>query len=434
MVRSVPAIRADPLAFLARMCERHGDVVAFPMPRTPVLLVNTPAAAREVLVTRATVWSKDTPQYGALGAVTGSGLLTADGEQWRTRRRMAQPAFSHGALAPVVDQSVAAAGRFVTLVPSQGRVLDVEGALLQATLEIVGRTLFGADVATDGERLVRAVLEALEVVVARVRMPLPVPGWAPTPGNRRMNRAVAELDRACAQLVARRRAAGSAAGEDLLGLLLQAVDAGVLDPRGLRDELVTMVIAGHETVASSLAWTLGLLAQHPQQQGRLHDELDEVLGRGSNGRDPTWDDLPALVWTRAVVDEALRLYPPAWVLSRRARVADVVAGVAVPAGTLVILSPWLLHRRADNFPSPTTFDPVRFTSGARPQGYLPFGAGARQCIGRDFALVESVLVLARILRDVRVDPDPAAAGLPTTEALVTLRPRGGMPLQVTRRD
>jgi cytochrome P450 len=428
MVRAVPAIRRDPLAFLVEVQRRHGDHVAIPLPRTPVLLVGTPAGARDVLVTGAASWGKSTPQYGALSAVTGSGLLTSDGSHWRERRRTVQPAFAHGALTGVAAESVAAGARLAGLVgPGPAVRLDVEAALLQATLEVVGRTLFGTDVADDGERLVQAVLRALEQVVGRVRTPLPT--WLPTPGRRRLRQAVAELDRASARVVGHRRAAGRGEGQDLLGLLLDAVDAGTLDPRGLRDELVTMVIAGHETVASSLSWTAALLAAHPGAQERLHAELDEVL-EGPGGRDPGRDDLARLPWTRAVVDEALRLYPPAWVLSRRATTATTVDGVDVPAGTLAVLSPWLLHRREETFADAGRFDPERFVGASRTEGYLPFGTGARMCIGRDFALVESVLLLARWLRDVRLQ---AAGPVPAPDALVTVRPRGGAPLLVSRR-
>lgn len=433
MVAAVPSIRADPLRYLERVVARHGDMVAFPLPRTPVLLVNTVAGARRVLVDNQRGYSKATVQYGALSMVTGVGLLTADGDAWRTRRRLDQPAFHHGSLDAVAQQSVAAAERLRSRWPAGGGVVDVDAAALQATLEVVGRTLFGADLAADGERLVRAVLQALEVVVARARTPVPVPRRLPTRGNRRLRRATGTLDDACASVVRRRRTAGVANEDtDLLALLLRAADAGDLDDEQVRDELVTMVIAGHETVASSLTWTLHLLAQHRAAQQRLHTELDAVL---AGGRAPSWSDLGELTWTRAVVDESLRLYPPAWVLTRRAVASDVVDGVSVPAGTMVIVSPWLLHRRADVFPDPGAFRPERFgpdADHAPPRGaYVPFGAGSRLCIGRDFALVESVLVLATLLRDHAVEP--VAGHRVRVDALVTLRPRGGLPLRLRPR-
>lgn len=432
MVRAVPAIRRDPLAFLAGLVGRHGDLVAFPMPRTPVLLANTVPAARRVLVERHAGYTKRTAQYGALSLVTGTGLLTADGEEWRHRRRIDQPAFHHSGLEEVASQAVAAAQRVRARVPAGGGVVDVDAAVLQATLEVVGRTLFGGAVAQDGERVVAAVLEALDVVVSRVRTPAVVPAAVPTPRNRRLARAVRTLDQAAADVVAHRRQVGVRDGDgDLLALLLRAADAGDLTATQVRDELVTMVIAGHETVASAISWTLHLLATHPGEQARVHAELDEVLG----GRAPAWADLPALARTRAVLDESLRLYPPAWVVSRRAVADDEIDGVAVPAGTLVIISPWLLHRRPDVFADPEAFRPDRFLGDAARTvsrgAYLPFGAGPRLCIGRDFALVESVLVLAELLRDHAVLPVPGHRV--RAEALVTMRPHGGLPLRVLPR-
>ena len=431
MLRDLLSIRRDPLAYLARTAERFGDRVAFPLPTTPVLLVNTVEGARRVLVENGGNWSKRTIQYGSLSLVTGSGLLTSDGTAWRTARRAVQPAFHHSSLDVVAEQSVAAADRLRERWPAGAdAVVDVDAAVLQATLEVVGRTLFGADVGGDGERVVSAVLGALEVVIARARTPLPVPSWAPTPSNRRLARARRVLDEVVDSVVSARRAAGvGEADEDLFALLLRSVESGALPPEAVRAELVTMVIAGHETVASALTWTLHLLAEHPEAQERLHAELDAVLA----GRAPTWADLPALAWTRAVVDEALRLYPPAWVVTRRAEADDVVDGVATPAGTLVIVSPWLLHRREEAWADPERFDPERFTGGRTPPrgAYLPFGAGTRLCIGRDFALVECVLVLAALLRDRGVAPGPGRR--PRVEALVTLRPRGGLPLRLLPR-
>jgi len=435
MVRDLLTIRRDPLGYLERVVARFGDLVAFPLPRSPVLLVNEPGGVRRVLVENARAYSKATIQYGALSLVTGGGLLTADGEAWRRSRRIAQPAFHHGTLDAVAEQAVAAADRVTRGwhdIPDGG-VVDVDAACMQATLEVVGRTLFDADLAADGELIVAAVHDALAVVVQRARTPQP--SWLPTPANRRLARAVATLDRTCGAVVRARRERGLA-GEDLLALLLRSADAeGGLSAAEVRDELVTLVIAGHETVASALSWTLWLLADHPHEQQLVHEELDTVL---AGRRAPAWADLPALRRTRAVVDEALRLFPPAWVITRRAVADDVVCGIDVPAGTLVVISPWLVHRRSADWPSPRTFDPSRFAGdrSATPRGaYLPFGVGPRLCIGRDFALVESVLALAALLRGHRVSL-PVREGRvrrPGVEASVTLRPRGGLPLVLHRR-
>ncbi|HYJ75257.1 MAG TPA: cytochrome P450 [Kineosporiaceae bacterium] len=419
MLRDMPAIRRDPLAYLERTVARYGDLVAFPLPRTPVLLVNTPDGARRVLQDNHRGYGKRTVQYAALGLVTGAGLLTADGELWRRHRRVAQPAFHHGRL-DAVAAAASRAGRVLRERWDAEGTLDVDRATLQTMIEVVGSTLFAADLSGSGERLVEAVDAALQVVVRRARSPLPavLPRRLPTPSARRLRAATATLDAACADLVAHRRAAGlGEADADVLALLLRAADGlDGLDDREVRDELVTLVIAGHETVASCLTWTLHLLADHPGVQDRLAADLAEHPDGGP--------------WTRAVVDEALRLYPPAWIVTRRALEAGVVAGVDVPAGTLVLVSPWLLHRRAADWPEPERFDPSRFLERRPPAGdYVPFGAGPRLCIGRDVALVQSVRILAELLRDRRV-VRPAGAPAVRVDALVTLRPRGGLPLAI----
>jgi cytochrome P450 len=423
MLRDALAIRRDPLRYLQATTDRYGDLVAFPLPRTPVLLVNTPDGARRVLQDNHRGYGKQTVQYGSLSLVTGEGLLTADGETWRRHRRIAQPAFHHGHLDAVAAAARDAGAHLLRHWDgAPGQVLDVDRAALRLMIETVGATLFAADLAPTGQRLVEAVDAALQVVVRRARSPLPgvLPGWLPTPSQRRLRSALRTLDAGCAAVVRRRRAAGVGDEDhDVIALLLRA---GMTD-REVRDELVTLVIAGHETVASCLTWTLHLLAAHPGIQDRLAAELAERPDGGP--------------YTRTVVDEALRLYPPAWIITRRALAADVVDGVELPAGTLVLVSPWLLHRRATDWPDPERFDPCRFlgpggASGPARGGYLPFGAGPRLCIGRDVALVQAVLILAQLLRTRRV-ARPLEAPPVHVDALVTLRPRGGLPLRLLPR-
>ena len=432
MVRAVPAIRRSAVDFLTGVLARHGDVVAFPLPRTPVLLVNDPAAVRRVLVDNARAYGRDTVQYRALARVSGQGLLTGDGDLWRRHRRAVQPAFHHTRLDAVARHATAAAGRLRAqwAQAQPGRPVDVAAGLFTAALEVVGHLLADVDLASPAlapaaRRLVTAVEEALQAVVAGAASPLPTT-W-PTPSARRLRRAVAVVDEVCETLVRARRERGVAEEDaDLLALLLRAG----LPAREVRDELVTFVVAGHETVASALTWTLHLLARHPRVQADLHAELDAVLG-GPGGREPGWEDLAALPVTRAVLEEALRLYPPAWVVSRRALTADVLAGIPVPAGTLVLVCTWALHRHPVLWPEPEEFRPERFLQPGRREGYIPFGAGPRLCIGRDVALVEGVLLLAALLREHAVAPAPGP--VPRVESLVTLRPAGGMPLLVSSR-
>jgi cytochrome P450 len=427
MARRFGAIRSDPLTFLEQTQSRYGDLVAFPVPGAPTLLLSDPEAVRHVLQGNARNWSKATLQYVALATVTGPGLLAVSDDRWLGRRRIAAPAFHHSRLA-AIGASVAETARAVVDswagLATGGEIVDVDTLSMQITLDVVGRTLFDRDLADVTADLIRATDEAAELVVAQ-GLSLPWPSWVPTSVNRRLRASVATLDGICRQLVTDRRARGmSERDTDLLGLL---VAAGLPDD-AIRDELITVVIAGHETVASALTWTLMLLAEHPEAQRRLREEARDAGEWTASRRQ---DQLP---WTRAVVDESLRLFPPGWVVSRRAAQADLVGGHAVPAGTLAIISPWLLHRDARSWPHPKEFRPERFlpetTTQARPD-YVPFGLGLRLCIGRDFALVELTILLVELLRD-HVIELPSGWKRPECHALVTLRPRGGLRLVIRR--
>jgi cytochrome P450 len=433
MARAFRSVRADPLSFLVEVSERFGDLVAFPVPGPPALLVNDPTEVRHVLQTSARHWGKQTVQYAALARVTGPGLLASSEPSWIEHRRLAAPAFHHQRLEAVGDQVRAAADSAITAglardTLATGAVVDVAALTHRIGLDAVGRALFSADLSGQAQRLLDATSAAAKLVVRSGRSVLPTAAWAPTPLNLRLRSTRRRMDEISSELIAQRRAHGrlSAAashGDDLLGLLLDSD----LNDREVSDELVTMVIAGHETVAAALAWTLMLLAEHQPAQDRVRAEL-----AGHPRPVPMLGHRDRLPWTRAVIDEALRLFPPAWALSRRSDQADVIAGREVPAGTLVIISPWLLHRRSDSWPDPLVFRPERFLdAGAGRSGYLPFGQGPRLCIGREFALGEMVLVLSRLLAEHRVSLPPSWVR-PAAQAQVAVHPRGGMPLVVTR--
>lgn len=461
LLRGLPTIARFAPDFLQEMAAEFGPVVAFPVPEQAVFLAASPEGAWDVLVRDHPAWGKETPQYVSLASLTGAGLLTADGDGWLRRRRMLAPVFTRGGLPLVAARSLSAADDLVAAVGDTGAdgvVVDVEHLLLLASLDVVSTSAIDADgdgVATPGRAgLVEAVVTGLDCVIADVRAPQPLPRWVPTPRRRRMAAALRRLDEASAAMVEGRRAesvgrpVADNGAPDMLGTLLAALD-DVADPMTdahVRDELVTAVVAGHETVASSLTWTLWLLATHPQAQARLRVEALECGKALETATMAEMDDaglarlLNALPFTRAVVDEGLRLYPPAWVITRRSTRVTEVAGQPVPAGALAIVCPWQLHRDPGVWPDPERFRPERFLAGPDgsadgpdpkpPRGaYLPFGAGPRLCIGRDLALVESVVVLASLLRDLRVDP---TGPRPRPQALVTVRPQRGLPLRVTR--
>ncbi len=445
-------IRSDPLGFLTDSWQRYGDVVQFPVPRPPSYLVNDPAAVRHVLQGNHRNYDKHTLQYSALSLVTGEGLLTAPNDVWRARRRLVQPAFHADTLSAVaahVDVAVTELASRWRRVPA-GFIVDVDEAMMRLALQVVGRALFGADLSGDAAVLVRATLDALDVVIARARMPIWAPESWPTPSNRKLATALRDLDAAVSAILARRRGAavgvggtsapgpvpvaktarGSATPPDMLDLLLAAhdEDGRGLSARAVRDEIVTFIVAGHETVASALTWAWALLADAPEQSERLAAEAREVLGDGP----VTIEAYPQLSFARSVFEESLRLYPPAWLITRDALGDDVLAGRFVPAGSLLILSPWLLHRHPQLWSAPGSFDPDRFSPtrrGSTPrEAFIPFGAGPRMCIGRDFAYVEGVLLLSALAREFefRPLPDHKVVAAP----LVTVRPADGLPMRL----
>jgi cytochrome P450 len=450
MLADIPRILADPLRYLEHAVATWGDLVAFPVGARTALLVNDPDGVDRVLRRNAAAYGKQTLQYETLSLLTGQGLLTAPTALWRERRRQVAPAFHRRTLDGLLATTDAAATTMIASLRPEGVAPDaavqVEDAIQTATLDIVASALFGAELHADAGRLAHAVVSGLDGVIGRATSPLKLPLRVPTPANIRLRRSLRELDTVVDRLV-RDRSGGAAADgfetrqPDLLDLLLDHVE----DPAGIRDEIVTLVVAGHETVASALTWALWLLADHPDIADAVASEAADVLDDGA----PDLARLGRLQLTRAVVDETLRLYPPSWVLSRRALETDVVAGVPVAAGTLIILSPWTLHRRADSWPDPSRFDPSRFdpsrfesgrfesgrfesgrfdpgrvtgtSDPSRQPAYIPFGAGQRMCIGRDFALLEATVLLARLAQAFEIRPVPGLEVRPY--ARVTVRPR-----------
>lgn len=457
MLLDIVPIFRDPVAYLTGIRAEFGPVVAFPTRPTPAWFVDDPGAVDRVLRANAGNYTKQTVQYGALSLLTGDGLLTADNPQWLPRRRQVGPAFHRRTLDRLVgcvaaaadsldaDLAVRTGGRPPAAAAGAVRV-DVDGPLMHATLDVVSRGLFSAELGSGAEPgggagtrrggaggadIAGAVLDGLEEVIRRATRPLHLPRSWPTPGNRRLNRSLTTLDAAVEQVVASRAGSLTAAEPDVLDLLLASLD----EPRAVRDEAVTLVVAGHETVASAMEWAAHLLATHPDVQERVAAEAAAVLGGPGN---PTLADVGRLPVARAVLDETLRLYPPAWVVTRRATDDDVLAGHRLPAGTLVIISPWVRHRDPDVWAEPTRFDPERFLDAdadsrvaSRTGAYLPFGLGPRLCIGRDFALLEATLLVARLALRWRLAPVPGHRVVPHPR--VTVRPRGGLPLLVSSR-
>jgi cytochrome P450 len=432
----IRAIQKDALNFLMDLSRQYGDVAYFAAGSLPVYVVSHPDAIKHVLLDQSRKYSKDTIQYNALATITGRGLLTSDGSFWLRQRRLTQPAFARPRLAEldkiIVPATQAMLDRWqgAVRIGAQSGVVDVDREMMRLTLEVVGKALFSIDLSQEAGRLTGAVLTALDHIVFRARNVIVPPDFVPTPRNLRFKQALRTLDLAVYSLIAERRKYGQP-GDDLLGMLLQARDEETGEPMSdqqVRDEVLTMLIAGHETVASALTWTWYLLAGHPSAWERLRDEVINTLG----DHQPSSSDLPALSYTAQVFSEALRLYPPAWVITRRALEEDELLGYSVPAGALVILSPYVVHRRADFWENPLVFQPERFAAVLESKqhrfAYIPFGGGPRLCIGNQFAAVEAHLIIAMISQRYRLElVSPAQVEV---DALVTLRPRYGMSMQL----
>ena len=432
MLGSFGAIRKNPLAYLDSVWRTYGDVVQFPVPKPPSYLVNDPDGVRSVLVTNARSYGKSTIQYSALSLVTGEGLLSADTAEWKRQRPMVQPAFHRETLTTIVSHVATAAERIIEdwNALTEGAVVDIDAAIMNAALEVVGHALFGSDLSTDADVLTTATLDALDVVIARARVPITPPAWVPTPGNRKLSSSVAALDRAVHSMLDSRGVREVPA--DMLDLLITARDdeGHALTETEIRDQVVTFIVAGHETVASALTWTFALLAENPEVMRLLQAEADAVLG----GNAAQFADYQRLPYARAVIDETLRLYPPAWLITRNSLGDDVLGGFEVPEGSLIIMSPWLLHRHPGVWANPDRFDPQRFIDGEIDRSaFIPFGAGPRQCIGRDFAYVEAVLLLSSLVAHFDLEY-PAGQQRPPAVPLVTMRPANGLHLRVSARS
>jgi cytochrome P450 len=452
--RALAGLIRDPLETYLRLVFRYGEAVRMPLaPKHAFYLLSRPEHAEHVLASGQDGYVKAFT-YRPLRALVGNGLLTSEGEVWRRHRRLIQPVFSRRDVLGFGPHMTVAARRLVQRwdrLPD-GAMVDAAQEMSALSLEIAGRALLGADLTGDAEEIRRSMSTGQRAAIAATLLPI---RWGPRSTRmlgtaiHRIARAPEGVDGIAHRLIAARRAADAApapagangavtrrASHDLLGILLAARDEdGVpLTDAEIRDELATFLLAGHETSANTLGWALALLSAYPAARCRLTGELDTVLG----DREPEAADAAKLPWTRAVVAEALRLYPPAWTIERDAVRGNDAAGVPIPAGSTVAISPYLTHRHPEFWPNPAGFDPGRFLPGGHGDpatrhryAYIPFGGGRRACIGSAFAELEVTLVLATIMR--RYQPELTASGMPQPLAQVTLRPGRRLPMRLRRR-
>jgi cytochrome P450 len=414
---------SSPLDFLRMITAEYGDITSHDIEGETVYIANRPDLAREILHDRFANFVKaGTPDQMMLSPLLGEGLLTSDGEVWERQRRMCAPAFRPAQVdtfdAIMTDAAQALLRRWQPAI-EDGTPVRLDHDLTALTLTVVVRAMIGFDMSGAGAGFGKAV-DAVNRHMGHYQI-YDVDSTDAARSRAQFDRGRSFLDGIVRTLIAARRAVGGDE-HNLLAPLL-ALGAAMRDDE-LRDQVLTIVMAGHETTAKSLTWTLYLLDQHPDVAATVVDEVDRVLG----GRAPTASDVAALPYTRSVLDEAMRLYPPVWLISRRTVADDELGSYDVPAGTLVCISPYTLHRHPAYWDDPERFDPKRFAPGAdadRPSHlYLPFGGGPRLCIGRQFALTEAVLVLATLLQSVQLGLVPGQDVQP--EALVTLRPRDGI--------
>jgi cytochrome P450 len=434
---NMTALQRDPLTFNPKATSLLGHVVRVrAFPGIYVYLATAPSDVEHVLQTNQHNYRKPDLFFKAVSLLAGKGILTSEGDFWLHQRRLIQPGFHRSKLAILADLmagSAQSAGERLSTHAKQNATIDVADEMMRLTLKVVSVALFSTDISGDAGRLGTAVRDTFEHVSYRMNHALTLPERVPTRRNRRFNEAKRLLDEMVFGLINERRRTGEDNG-DLLSMLLAARDEDTgegMSDQQIRDEVLTMILAGHETTGAALTWTWYLLSQNREACNKLHRELDQVL----SGRAPGLDDLERLPYARMVFAESMRLYPPAWGLPRETIEDDTLGGYHIPARSLVTLSQWVTQRHPDFWEKPEQFDPERFTperSEGRPRfAYFPFGGGARQCIGNHFALMEAQLVIATLAQRFTFDLVPGHPVEP--DPTFTLRPRYGMLMTVNER-
>jgi cytochrome P450 len=436
LFRLMPRFQREPLSVFFELNREFGHIVRYKGLWTAYQITH-PRDIEHVLQTNSQNYRKGR-QYQEFRASIGNGLLISDGEFWRRQRRLAQPAFHRQRINAFGETMTNSAETMLArwhADAASGEPFNVVAEMMRLTLEIVGLTIFGTDLSAETDHIARSLDIARAHAIRRMWQPVKLPITFPTRANRAFLRAIRESEQVIYRMIdARRR--GEVTTDDLLSLLMRARDEetgeGMSDEQ-LRAEAATILTAGHETTALALSWTWYLLAGHPDVEARLHAELDAVLGGRTT---PAVEDLPRLAYTRMVIEEAMRLYPPVWVIGRTAIGDDEIGGYRIKANSEIIMCLYVTHRHPEFWDEPDKFDPERFTPervAARPRyAYFPFGGGPRQCIGNNFALMETQLVLATVAARYRLRLTPGQRVEP--EASITLHPRHGIRMTLEARS
>ncbi|MBW4429316.1 MAG: cytochrome P450 [Nostoc desertorum CM1-VF14] len=429
LVGNLPEINRDALTFFTESARKYGDIFRFDLGPFPAMMINHPDLIGQVLVTQQPNFVKSNVYRRGLRFL-GNGLLNSEGQFWQRQRRLVQPAFHLERIAAYADVMVSYTNQLVEQWQN-GEVRDIHQDMMSLTEKIVSKTLFGFDIRNEVFGVQRA-LDAVMDFNNQLSNQYLLPSWIPTPSNFRYEQATKQLNIIVYKIINERRESGKDIG-DLLSLLLKVRDedngTGMTD-RQVRDEVMTLFLAGHETTANAMTWTWFLLSQHPQVQAKLHSELKTILGN----RIPTFSDIHSLSYTQKVVMEAMRLYPPAWAISRVSLQNCVLGGYNIKAGTTVFISQWVMHRDSRFFENPSVFEPERWENNLQKKlptfAYFPFGGGSRICIGKSFAMMEATLLLATIARlwSLRLQPDHPVVLQPS----LTLRPKHGLKMQLSK--
>jgi len=427
LIGNFPLGRPDPLAVFSGWAREFGDIFYYRAGWIHVYFLNSPELIESVLVTNQQNFRKDRVIQNSRWFL-GQGLLTSEGGEWLRQRRLSQPAFHRERLA-LYARIINACAEEMLDSWKDGENRDVHQEMMQLTLRVVAKVLFSVDVKNESKE-VAAALNLLMKHSSGARMLLPP--WVrylPLPFLIRVRRAVRQLDEVVYRIIRERRRSENDNG-DLLSMLMSArdEDGSRMTDRQLRDEVMTFLLAGHETTALSLSWAWFLLSENPEAENKLHHELARVL----DGKNPSFEDLPRLCYTEAVVKESVRLYPPAWSLARTAAEDFEIGGYLVPAGSNVVMSQWIMHRDPRFFPSPEQFDPGRWfeehTQRLPRFAYFPFGGGPRYCVGASFAMMEATLLLAAIAQRFRLRMVPGHKVVPVPS--ITLRPKYGIKMSL----
>ncbi|MEM7131992.1 MAG: cytochrome P450 [Chloroflexota bacterium] len=447
VAQNIRRVRGDRMGIFTALLKKYGDAAALRLGPVVLHVFGHPEHAQHILQTNQKNYRRDHHVNEPVKLFTGQTMFTTDGEPWLRQRRLMQPAFHRRQLTRLAEITVAVTDRMLTRWrEAQEQPLDMQSEMTRTTLEIIGLALFSAQLTghqttanhtVDHEAaLGQALLEGNEFVIYQIDIPITPPLWVPTPRNQRFNAAMREIDSFLYSLIDDRteNPMSDERQHDLIDMLLNARDEESgegMSKQQVRNEMVSLFSAGHETTANALTWTLYLLSQHPDEAVKVQTEVDTVLG----DRLPTADDLTALLYTRQVIEESLRLYPPAWALVRESIEDDVVGGWTVPAGGQVTIAIAEIHRHPEYWDAPNEFRPERFApeqETARHRfAYMPFGGGPRQCIGKHFALTEATLILAMLMQ--RVECQLAPDYVVQTKTIITLHARDGLPMNLVWR-